>query len=60
LNARLPDIIGDEVQLQQVMLNLLMNAIEAMSSTESRVLSIRSELVGKSVRVSVEDSGSGI
>jgi signal transduction histidine kinase len=60
LDARLPDIIGNEVQLQQVMLNLLINAVEAMSSTESRVLQIRSELAGKSVRVSVEDSGSGI
>ena len=60
LDEHLPRVIGNEIQLQQVMLNLVMNAIEAMSSSESRVLSIRSELVGKSVRVSVEDSGSGI
>jgi C4-dicarboxylate-specific signal transduction histidine kinase len=38
----LPAVIGNEVQLQQVILNLVMNGIEAMSSTEPRVLSIKS------------------
>ena len=60
LAERLPRVDGDEVQLQQVVLNLLMNAIDAMSSAEARVLSIRSDLAGQTVRVLVEDSGSGI
>jgi C4-dicarboxylate-specific signal transduction histidine kinase len=40
LSEQLPPVVGNEVQLQQVILNLVMNAIESMSSTEPRVLSI--------------------
>ena len=43
----LPPVIGSEVQLQQVLLNLMMNAIEAMAAEEPRVLSVRSVLVGR-------------
>src|SRR5215469_15589735 len=43
LNERLPSVVGNEVQLQQVVLNLVMNAIESMDSTEPRVLSVKSE-----------------
>ena len=57
----LPAVIGNEVQLQQVILNLVMNGIEAMSSTEPRVLSIKSAYSGHNgVHVSIEDTGSGI
>ncbi len=57
----LPPVLGNEVQLQQVLLNLMMNAIEAMASGEPRVMSVRSVFVGRDiVRVSVEDTGSGI
>lgn len=57
----LPALEGDRVQLQQVILNLIMNAIEAMQSVEPRLLSIRS-CVSKPnfVRVSIEDTGSGV
>ena len=34
LSEGLPHILGDRVQLQQVILNLIMNAIEAMSEVE--------------------------
>ena len=37
LSERLPDILGDRVQLQQVVLNLIMNAIEAMSAVEGGI-----------------------
>jgi len=40
LSEQLPPVVGNEVQLQQVILNLVMNAIESMSSAEPRVLSI--------------------
>jgi signal transduction histidine kinase len=53
--------MGNEVQLQQVILNLVMNGIEAVSSTEPRVLSVKSAYSGhNTVHVSIEDTGSGI
>jgi signal transduction histidine kinase len=61
LNEQLPPVVGNEVQLQQVILNLVMNAIESMDSAEPRVLSIKSENTGHNgVRVSIADTGSGI
>jgi signal transduction histidine kinase len=57
----LPTFDGDRVQLQQVILNLIMNAIEAMQSVEPRRLSIRS-CVSKPnfVHISFADTGTGI
>ena len=63
LSEGLPPILGDRVQLQQVMLNLIMNAIEAMSevSEGSRELLIStSEVELGSVLVAVSDSGPGL
>jgi PAS domain S-box-containing protein len=62
LSDGLPPIVGDRVQLQQVILNLIMNAIEAMSEvTEgSRELLITSEAGPGSVLVAVSDSGPGL
>jgi C4-dicarboxylate-specific signal transduction histidine kinase len=57
----LPRIPGDRVQLQQVMLNLIMNGIEAMSAGEPRSLVIASQSQGsRNVLVSVCDSGPGL
>jgi len=56
-------IQGDRVQLQQVVLNLILNAVEAMSSVDGarRELSISSERRGADeVLVAVHDSGPGI
>jgi C4-dicarboxylate-specific signal transduction histidine kinase len=58
----LPDIQGDRVQLQQVVLNLFVNAIEAMSQTGdgTRDLFISSAPDGSDgVQVTVRDSGAG-
>jgi C4-dicarboxylate-specific signal transduction histidine kinase len=54
---------GDRVQLQQVLVNLILNAVEAMSSVEdgARELSIRTEQSQTGgVLVAVHDSGPGI
>ena len=55
-------IHGDRVQLQQVVLNLLLNAVEAMGSSEAKVreLLITSEQDHRGVLVAVRDSGPGI
>jgi signal transduction histidine kinase len=57
-----PRVIGDRIQLQQVLVNLITNAIESMKANEgARVLRITSEVspTGE-VEVSVKDSGAGI
>jgi PAS domain S-box-containing protein len=58
----LPAIRGDRVQLQQVILNLLINAIEAMSamSEGSRELLISTARTDSGVLVAVRDSGPGL
>jgi signal transduction histidine kinase len=55
-------VLGDQVQLQQVMLNLIVNATEAMNSTPgARELRIASGLHdGDGVLITVEDTGPGI
>jgi PAS domain S-box-containing protein len=59
---RLPLLNGDRIQLQQVVLNLLRNASEAMSGVEDRPgrLLIRTEQQGKEIRLTVQDSGVGL
>ena len=59
----LPQVIGDRVQIQQVILNLLRNASDAMIGIDDRPreLLVRTELEdGEHVRVSVRDVGVGI
>jgi PAS domain S-box-containing protein len=63
LDDNLPDVRGNRVQLQQVILNLIRNAIEAMRSVtnRARVLRIGSAIHERDgVLVSVEDSGTGL
>lgn len=58
----LPNINGDRIQLQQVMLNLIKNAIDAMAALadEPRQLLIRTAQGESEILVTVEDSGPGV
>ncbi|MGZ9076074.1 MAG: PAS domain S-box protein, partial [Burkholderiaceae bacterium] len=63
LDKSLPRIVGDRVQLQQVLLNLIVNAIDAMSSIDDRareltVVSTHGDT--NAVVVEVRDSGTGL
>lgn len=62
LAGNLPNVLGDHVQLQQVMMNLTMNAIEATKVVEGiREIVIRSQRGAKDeVRVFVSDTGIGL
>jgi len=63
LEEHLPDIHGDRVQLQQVIVNLAVNAIQAMNNTEitaRRLLISTSLLTDNWVYIAFEDTGPGI
>jgi PAS domain S-box-containing protein len=53
-------IAADRVQVQQVLINLLRNAIEAMQGTPRRTLKIETVAEGQHARICVEDTGPGI
>lgn len=58
---KLPQVSIDRVQIQQVLINLLRNAVEAMQGSERRELSISVRREGDELlRVALKDTGSGI
>jgi PAS domain S-box-containing protein len=63
LSSSLPMILGDRIQLQQVILNLVLNGIEAMAPVKDRprILSVKSAIFMESgIQLSFHDSGTGI
>lgn len=63
LDGNIAEVLADRVQLQQALLNLIKNAIEAMTSleTNARVLHLKTERdEAQNIMISVQDSGPGI
>jgi len=62
-DSRLPDVEADPVQIQQVLLNLIMNAldaVEALPPAKRRIIISTRSLEGNSAEVSVRDFGAGL
>lgn len=63
LTKALPLVMGDRVQLQQVLLNLMMNGIDAMAAikTRPRLLSVQTRIdESRNVLVAIRDTGTGL
>jgi C4-dicarboxylate-specific signal transduction histidine kinase len=61
LAAGLPQVMGDRVQLQQVLMNLMMNGIDAMKEVDGmRELTIQSQSNENEVLIAVSDTGVGL
>jgi signal transduction histidine kinase len=61
LSEDLPRVVADRVQLQQVLMNLMLNGIEAMQDTSGGQLTIRSlRGEGGQLLISVSDTGTGL
>jgi len=61
-DSALPPVFGDRVQMQQVLLNLLLNAMDALdgNSPEKRLVTVRARHIRETVEVAVSDTGHGI
>lgn len=60
MEADLPKVIGYSGEINQVFTNLIDNALDAMETSESKVLSLKTETLGDQVRILISDTGSGI
>jgi signal transduction histidine kinase len=61
LDETIPIVEGNRIQLQQVILNLVMNAVEAMQTSRTRTLRVRSGCTASGgIRIRIEDTGIGI
>ena len=59
LHPMLPRVPVDKVQIQQVLINLVRNAMEAMAEAERRELIISSDTGDRELRITVQDTGPG-
>lgn len=58
--ARIPDVEIDPVQIQQVLINLLRNALQAVSDCETREIRISANVQDRDIILRVSDSGGGV
>jgi len=60
LDPNLPTVTGDPVQLQQVVLNLIVNALDASAASTTPQITISTVARGEEVEVAVRDNGAGL
>jgi PAS domain S-box-containing protein len=60
LDEDMPDVLADRVQLQQVLMNLMLNGIEAMKDIGGKLTIRAQRTIGGQINVSIEDSGVGL
>src|SRR5579875_407843 len=60
LHPDLPTVMVDKVQIQQVLLNLIRNALEAMDAKEERMLTVEAKVTDGMMTVTVTDTGPGL
>jgi PAS domain S-box-containing protein len=62
LDPALPNVYADDIQMQQVLFNLVINAAEALQAVDmnGRVIHISSRHIGRHVLLSVKDTGTGL
>lgn len=60
LRSDLPPILVDKIQIQQVLLNLIRNALEAMESSDERILTVEALVDDGSMTITVADTGPGL
>ena len=60
LRPDLPPVLVDKVQIQQVLLNLIRNALEAMDASDERRLTVEAAAADEMVTVTVADTGPGL
>ena len=60
LPADLPQVVAGPVRLQQVLVNILTNAADAVEGLDRRDISLRAEQIGADVRITITDTGPGV
>jgi PAS domain S-box-containing protein len=56
-----PRAVVDRIQIQQVLINLMRNALEALADSDRRILEVRTRMLdGKTVEIAIADSGPGL
>jgi len=60
LNADMPNILCDYDQIKQVIMNITLNAIDAMQNSENKVFGLKTSFDQNNIYVSIEDTGSGM